>query len=79
VSEFRVINGVQMPVRDLDFEIIKEPWLEYELADGGRVRVRAIVTGIIQVLEPDGSPAHLPDGQLWMICETNTTIGRVIH
>lgn len=79
MSEFRVINGVQMPVVDIDFEIVKEPWLEYELADGGRVRVRAIVMAILQVLDPEGKPARLPDGQLWLICETNTTIGRIIR
>ena len=44
------------------FETHSEDWNEYELADGVRVRVKTVVTGISRGLDPNGHPVTTPEG-----------------
>ena len=37
------INGKQYPTKDLQFNIKNEDWNEYELLDGGKIRVKTVV------------------------------------
>jgi hypothetical protein len=55
----------EVPAREAEFRPITEPWGEYELLDGGKVRVRATALKIYRVLDDDGKPRVLPDGQPW--------------
>ena len=45
--------GEQVKALSLDFKIIEEGWGVYELEDGTRVRVRAIVTGFDKALDSE--------------------------
>jgi hypothetical protein len=56
------VGGKEMDGVEVAFEPTKEPWSEYELADGGRVRIRPSVQRIFQLLNDDGKPARGPDG-----------------
>ena len=37
------VGGTIRDVIEVPFEIVKEPWAEYEMLDGGRLRVRHIL------------------------------------
>ncbi len=41
---------------ELPFEIVKEDWCEYALADGDRVRVRNTLIRILGLIDQDGQP-----------------------
>lgn len=45
-------NG-PLTVRELDFEVISEPWGRFQLKDGGKVRFRVTVLKIFEILDPD--------------------------
>lgn len=39
-----------------------EPWSEYRLDDGTRVKVKVVVQKIFRILKADGTPEVTPDG-----------------
>jgi hypothetical protein len=59
---------------ELDFSIKREEWNEYELADGGRVRIKTSVAKIFRVLDSNGKPAFLPDGDPAVVVRHNSEI-----
>ncbi|MCY3886666.1 MAG: hypothetical protein OXG19_03045 [Chloroflexi bacterium] len=50
------IDGQNKPAVELTFEIIKEDWCEYELADGGRIRLRSTATKIYGLIDGEDKP-----------------------
>lgn len=56
------VGGVMRDVIEVPFEIVKEPWAEYEMLDGGRLRVRHILQRLFVVVDDDGKPAMNDDG-----------------
>lgn len=80
VKVFADADGVVRPhhVVALDFDIVKEDWLVYEILDGGRVKIRCIVTAIWAVVDENGVQIAGPDGRKpWLIADFNTTIGQM--
>lgn len=66
------VNGQDLEVVDVSFDAAKpESWNEYELADGGRIRIKLVVTRVLQVLDPDGKPAKTPDGDRFLVVQSN--------
>jgi hypothetical protein len=51
----RIIEG-----EIIDFEIVKEDWSIYKLADGSTIRVKTVATRFIKTNEftPDGEPTY---------------------
>lgn len=69
------VNGQDLEVIDVGFEATKpEGWNEYELADGGRVRIKMTVIRILQVLDAEGKPAKNPDGDRFLIVQSNNQL-----
>jgi hypothetical protein len=50
----RLIKDVGF-VRELDYEIIEEPWSRFALKEGGVIRMRSIVMHVHEVLDVDPS------------------------
>jgi hypothetical protein len=61
------VGNQELPAREVAFEAIAEPWAEYKLLDGGRIRLRTTVLTIYRVLKDDGTPAYQPDGQPFFV------------
>jgi hypothetical protein len=68
------VGGRQMDAVEVDFTIRREDWNEYELADGGRVRVRASVHRLLRVLEEDGRPARAPNGDPLIVVQSTNAV-----
>ena len=65
------VNGQELEVTDVEFDPAKpEAWNEYALADGGRVRIKLSVNRILQVLDAEGKPARTPDGDRFLIVQS---------
>jgi hypothetical protein len=64
------IGDKEMDGIEISFDPVKEPWSEYDLADGGRVRMRTNVQRIFQLLDDDGKPANSPDGSRMLAIES---------
>lgn len=56
------VDNVEYDAREVDFEIVHEDWNEYNLLDGGRVRIKTNVQKIFRILDPEGKPANTADG-----------------
>ncbi len=52
------INDREMDGVEIDFDPIREGWNEYELRDGGRVRMRLTVQRIFQIVDENGQPVR---------------------
>jgi hypothetical protein len=69
------VNGQDLEVVDVDFEPAKaEAWNEYVLADGGRIRIKLSVNRVLQVLAPDGSHARTPEGDRFLVVQSNNQL-----
>src|SRR5437870_2990243 len=64
--------------REEDFEIKSEDWNVYELADGGRVKVKTVVAKIFRVLDADGKPALDPAGEPFVVVRHNIQVSASI-
>jgi len=58
------LNGQEVEGQEVDFEIGREEWAEYKLLDGGTIRVKTVVSRIIQIFDEDGTPVRNQDGGL---------------
>ena len=66
------VNGQDLEVVDVTFEPVKpEAWNEYELGDGGRVRIKLSVNRVLQVLDPDGKPAKTAEGDRFLVVQSS--------
>lgn len=56
------VNGQALSVIEVPFQPLIEPWNEYSLTGGGKVRLRTTVTRVMQVVDSIGVPLFNPDG-----------------
>jgi hypothetical protein len=56
------VAGVVRNAVEVAFEPAAEPWCEYRLVDGGRVRFRATAVKLFRLLDAAGKPALNNDG-----------------
>jgi hypothetical protein len=59
---------------ELTFEAAREEWNEYRLADGGTVRVKAVVSKIYRLLDAAGNPAYDQAGDPHIAVNATTLI-----
>jgi hypothetical protein len=55
-------QGTQIETVEVDFKVVKEDWNEYELADGTKIRMKAVTSLInraIDLFDSDGDPLYL--------------------
>ena len=55
-------QGREIETVEVEFKVIKEDWNEYELADGTRIKMKAvtsIITRAIEEFDSDGNPLYL--------------------
>jgi hypothetical protein len=69
LGDGRDVSAIEVP-----FEIRREDWNEYELADGGRVRVKNVVHKILRVVDDDGKQVYDANGDPVMIARNNVVI-----
>jgi hypothetical protein len=56
------VDGKPAEAEQLDFDTVKEPWAEYALEDGTRLRFRATANKIWRVVDrfsPTGEPMYV--------------------
>ena len=68
------IDNVEHDAIEVEFEIAREEWNEYKLLDGGRVRVKITVQKISRILDAQGKPAYVPDGDPHVVVRHNTQV-----
>jgi len=68
------VGSQEIHVIELDFRVSKEDWNEYDLLDGGRVRLKTTPFRIFRVLDDEGKPAYTDDGDPNIIVRHNTQI-----
>lgn len=68
------IGGRDFDAVEKPFDIGKEDWNEYELLDGGTVRVKTTVQKIFQIVDDQGNAQRTGDGDLQIMVKHNTQI-----
>ena len=77
MSTIKTINtpdGKQVKAKELEFNILKEDWSQYALADGTVVKLRTTVMKILQILDDNGMPAMNPDGDPLLFINHKTDV-----
>jgi hypothetical protein len=67
-----VVDGVEREAVEVPFEVKSEPWCEYELLDGGRLRVRNVLVRVFLIMGEDGKPLLTADGEPSVMVNTQT-------
>jgi len=67
-------GGNLVDATEQDFQVQREEWNVYDLADGGRVRVKASVFKIFRVVDASGKPASGPDGEPLVVVKSKVDI-----
>ena len=60
-TKVKLPSGEMKPATEVSFEIDKEPWAIYQLADGTQVRAKVIVTHIFRLdgdVDENGDPQY---------------------
>ena len=54
-------RGKQIPGEEVEFEIARENFNSYFLADGSKLKLKAVVTSIVRLdaHNPDGNPVYM--------------------
>jgi hypothetical protein len=57
------VGGVMIPCIEVEFEPLKEPWAEYLLLDGGKVKLRSTASRMFWQVDENGVPMRNEEGQ----------------
>jgi hypothetical protein len=74
ILKVKLGDGRDVNAIEVDFEIKREEWNEYELADGGRLRVKTVVHKILRVVDENGRQVYDANGDPVMIARNNVII-----
>lgn len=55
-------DGITRKIEELDFDIVKEDWSEYQLSDGTYMKMKTVVLKVFWVLDDQGNRTYTPDG-----------------
>lgn len=53
----------EVDVLEMDFQTAREEWNDYQLLDGGRVRVKTVVAKILWVVDDNGNKLYNDQGE----------------
>ncbi len=74
IKEMTFPDGVTRKVEELDFDIVKEDWNEYQLADGSYLKVKTIVVKVFWVLDEQENRAYTVEGDPYLLVRSNNQI-----
>lgn len=63
------VDAIEQP-----FTPVREEWDEYELADGGRIRIKTVVQRIYRIVDSEGRATTNPDGDPAVVVRHGTII-----
>jgi hypothetical protein len=66
-------EGVEREAIDREFKTIREEWNEYELNDGTRIRLKAVVQNISQLVDDNGAPV-MHNGELVFVVRHSAVV-----
>lgn len=67
-------DGTFIDAIEQEFDIAKEEWNEYRLADGGRVRLMTTVQKVLRIVDSTGTPQYDANGDPKVIVRHNTQV-----
>ena len=68
------VNGTERDAIEVQFEIRREDWAEYEFVDGGTMRAKTTVKRIWQVIDEQGNHVRHPNGDRFLVVEHSTEV-----
>lgn len=74
IVKLPVEGGESVSAIEVDFKPVREDWDEYELADGGRVRLKTVVQRIFRIVDADGRPTTNAEGDPAIVVRHGTMI-----
>ena len=74
IVKVKLADGRDVNAMEVAFDIRREEWNEYELSDGGRVRVKTVVQKILKVVDDEGWQVYDANGDPIMIARNSVVI-----
>lgn len=74
VKDMAFPDGETGKAEELDFDIVKEDWNEYQLADGGYLKFKAVVQRVFWVLDSSGNRTYTREGDPYLVVRSNNQV-----
>jgi len=74
IKEITFPDGITRKVEEIDFEIVKEDWNEYQLIDGTYMKLKTIVQKILWVLDDEGNRQFTMDGDPYLLVRSTNQV-----
>jgi hypothetical protein len=74
IKDITFPDGQTRKVEQLDFDIVKEDWNEYQLADGVYLKSKTIMTKVYWILDNTGKRMYTPEGDPLLIVNSTNQI-----
>jgi len=75
IKDMTFPDGETRKIEELDFEIIREEWNEYQLAHGAAsLKVKTVVVKVFWVLDSSGARMYNPEGDPFLIVRSNNQV-----
>lgn len=74
IKELTFPDGETRKVEEIDFEIVKEDWNEYQLADGSYLKYKSVVYKVFWVLDDAGKRTFTMEGDPHLIVRSSAQV-----
>ncbi len=74
IKDLTFPDGVTRKVEQLDFDIVKEDWNEYQLSDGTFLKTKSILVKVYWVLDNTGKRMYTPEGDPMLLVNSNQQV-----
>ena len=69
-----LVDGSTIKGEDVEFEVIKEGWNIYKLADGTTVKCRLVATSMVRAVDENGEYETNADGTPYVVARSNILV-----
>ena len=67
IKDITFPDGQTRKVEEMDFDIVKEDWNEYQLSDGTFLKTKSILTKVYWILDSTGKRMYTQDGDPFLL------------
>jgi hypothetical protein len=67
IKDITFPDGQTRKVEELDFEIVREDWNEYQLTDGSYMKIKTIVKKVYWILDNTGNRRYTEEGDPFLL------------
>jgi hypothetical protein len=74
IKDITFPDGINRKVEELDFDIVKEDWNEYQLTSGLYLKLKTILHKVFWVLDNEGKRMYTQEGDPYILVRSSNQV-----